>query len=156
MYITSGYRLPQAVAIFLQSYVIAFIISIIALTEQKAYPFDVSSDISEIYLWINVYVITQRDISDIFGYQCLQKGSWNLSKRTTRQNNIVKIRNHILWGFLDFWLSKKNKRLYLKFCFYNRITITESMKMLQKYFRESTLSRTQIFDWIFEAFIEER
>ena len=34
-----------------------------------------------------------------------------------------------------------------KFCVSNGITATESLKMLQKCFGESTLSRTQIFKW---------
>ena len=41
--------------------------------------------------------------------------------------------------------NKIEQRVCLKFCVSNGITATESLKMLQKCFRESTLSRTQIF-----------
>ena len=43
----------------------------------------------------------------------------------------------------------------MKFCVSNRITATESLKILQKYFRESTLSRTLVFEW-HKAFSEGR
>ena len=52
---------------------------------------------------------------------------------------------------------KKNieQRVCLKFCVYNEITAKKSLKMLQKCFGESTLSRTQVFEW-HEAFSEGR
>ena len=43
--------------------------------------------------------------------------------------------------------KKIEQRVCLKFCVSNEITATESLKMLQKCFRESTLSRTQVFEW---------
>ena len=43
----------------------------------------------------------------------------------------------------------------LKFCVSNGITASESLKMLQKWFRESTLSKTQVFEW-HKAFSEGR
>ena len=43
----------------------------------------------------------------------------------------------------------------MKFCVSNGITATESLKMLQKCFGESTLSRTQVFEW-HKAFREGR
>ena len=46
-----------------------------------------------------------------------------------------------------FTMGKKIERVCLKFCVSNGITDTESLKMFQKYFGESTLSRTQIFEW---------
>ena len=51
--------------------------------------------------------------------------------------------------------KKIEQRVCLKFCVANGITITESLKMLQKCFGESTLSRTQVFDW-HKAFSEGR
>ena len=39
------------------------------------------------------------------------------------------------------------QRVCLKFCVSNGIAATESLKMLQKCFGESTLSRTQVFEW---------
>ena len=55
----------------------------------------------------------------------------------------------------DFYLGKKIERVCLKPCVSNGITATESLKILQKYFGESTLSRTQVFEW-HEAFREGR
>ena len=43
----------------------------------------------------------------------------------------------------------------MKFCVSNMITATESLKMLQMCFGESTLSRTQVFKW-HKAFSESR
>ena len=42
--------------------------------------------------------------------------------------------------------KKIEQRVCLKFCVSNGITATESLKMLQKCFGESTLSRTQTFE----------
>ena len=56
----------------------------------------------------------------------------------------------------DFYYGKKiDQRVCLKFCVSNGITATESLEMLQKCFRESTLSRTQVFEW-HKAFSEDR
>lgn len=56
----------------------------------------------------------------------------------------------------DFYYEKKiEQRVCLKFCVSNGITATESLKMLQKCFGESTLSRTQVFEW-HKAFSEGR
>ena len=56
----------------------------------------------------------------------------------------------------DFYYRKKiEQRVCLKFCVSNGITATESLKMLQKCFGESTLSRTQVFEW-HKAFSEGR
>ena len=41
----------------------------------------------------------------------------------------------------------------MKFCVFNGITVAESLRILQKCFGESTLSRTQVFEW-FKAFSE--
>ena len=41
--------------------------------------------------------------------------------------------------------KKIEQRVWLTFCVSNEITVTELLKMLQKYFGESTLSRTQVF-----------
>ena len=47
-----------------------------------------------------------------------------------------------------FSMEKKiEQRVCLKFCVSNGITATESLKMLQKCFGESSLSRTQVFEW---------
>ena len=47
----------------------------------------------------------------------------------------------------NFYYGKKiEQRVCLKFCVSNGITATESLKMLQKCFREFTLSRTQVFE----------
>jgi len=54
-----------------------------------------------------------------------------------------------------FTMEKKIERVCLKFCVSNGITATESLKMLQKCFGESTLSRTQVFEW-HKAFSEDR
>ena len=43
--------------------------------------------------------------------------------------------------------KKTEQRVCLKFYVSNGITATESLKMLQKCFGESTLSRTQVFEW---------
>jgi len=51
--------------------------------------------------------------------------------------------------------KKIEQRVCLKFCVFNGITATESLKMLQKCFGESTLSRTQVFEW-HKAFSEGR
>ena len=51
--------------------------------------------------------------------------------------------------------KKIEQRVSLKFCVSNEITATESLKMLQKCFGESTLSRTQVFEWR-KAFSEGR
>ena len=51
--------------------------------------------------------------------------------------------------------EKIEQRVCLKFCVSNGITATESLKMLQKCFGESTLSRTQVFEW-HKAFSEGR
>ena len=48
----------------------------------------------------------------------------------------------------EFYYGKKiEQRVCLKFCVSNGITATKSLKMSQKYFRECTLSRTQVFEW---------
>ncbi|XP_054012808.1 protein GVQW3-like [Hylaeus anthracinus] len=39
------------------------------------------------------------------------------------------------------------QRVCLKFCVSNGITATQSLKMLQKCYGESILSRTQVFEW---------
>ena len=45
-------------------------------------------------------------------------------------------------------MENKIKQLVcLKFCVFNKITSTESLKMLQKSFWECNLSRTQEFEW---------
>ena len=45
-----------------------------------------------------------------------------------------------------FYYGKKIKqRVCLKFCVSNGITATKSLKIVQKCFEESTLSRTQVF-----------
>ena len=49
--------------------------------------------------------------------------------------------------FGDFYYGKKIERVCLTFCDSNGITATESLKMLQKCSGESTLSRTQVFEW---------
>ena len=55
-----------------------------------------------------------------------------------------------------FTMGKKiEQQVCLKFCVSNGITATESLKMLQKCFGESTLSRTQVFEW-HKAFSEGR
>ena len=47
----------------------------------------------------------------------------------------------------NFYYGKKiEQRVCLKFFVSNGITATESLKMLQKCFWESTLSRTQVFE----------
>ena len=51
--------------------------------------------------------------------------------------------------------KKLEQRVCLKFCVVNGITATESLKMLLKCFGESTLSRTQVFEW-HRAFSEGR
>ena len=51
--------------------------------------------------------------------------------------------------------KKIEQRVCLKFCISNKITATESLKMLQKSFGMSTLSRTQVFEW-HKAFSEGR
>ena len=43
--------------------------------------------------------------------------------------------------------KKIEQRVCLKFCVANGITATESLKILQKCFGESTLLRTQVFEW---------
>ena len=43
--------------------------------------------------------------------------------------------------------KKIEQRVCLKFSVSNRITATESLKMLQNCFGESTLSRMQVFEW---------
>ena len=43
--------------------------------------------------------------------------------------------------------KKIEQRVCLKFCVSNGITATESLKILQKCFGESILSRTQVFEW---------
>ena len=43
--------------------------------------------------------------------------------------------------------KKLEQRVCLKFCVANGITATESLKMLQKCFGETTISRTQVFEW---------
>ena len=55
----------------------------------------------------------------------------------------------------DFYYGNKKieQRVCLKFCVSNGITATESLKMLQKCFGESTLSIMQVFEW-HEAFSE--
>ena len=56
----------------------------------------------------------------------------------------------------DFYYGKKiEQRVCLKFCVSNGIAATESLKMLQKCFGKSTLSRTQVFEW-HKAFSEGR
>ena len=51
--------------------------------------------------------------------------------------------------------NKIEQRVCLKFCVSNGITDTDSLKILQKCFGESTLSRTQVFEW-HKAFSECR
>ena len=49
----------------------------------------------------------------------------------------------------DFYYGKKiEQRVRLKFFVSNGITATESLKMLQKCFGESTVSRKQVFSGI--------
>ena len=56
----------------------------------------------------------------------------------------------------DFYYRKKiEQQVCLKFFSSNGIKATESLKMLQKCFKESTLSRTQVFEW-HKAFSEGR
>ena len=56
----------------------------------------------------------------------------------------------------DFYNEKKiEQRVCLKFCVCNGITAMESLKMLHKCFGQSTLSRTQVFEW-HKAFSEGR
>ena len=43
--------------------------------------------------------------------------------------------------------KKYEQRVCLKLFVSNEITATESLKILQKSFGESTLSRTQVFEW---------
>ena len=59
-----------------------------------------------------------------------------------------------VWRFL-LWKKKIEQRVCLKCCVSNGITTRESLKMLQKCFGESTLSRTQVFEW-HKAFSEGR
>ena len=47
------------------------------------------------------------------------------------------------------------QRVCLKFCVSNGTTAMESLKMLQKCFGESILSKTQVFEW-YKAFSEGR
>ena len=48
----------------------------------------------------------------------------------------------------DLYYRKKiEQRVCLKFCVSNGIMATELLKMLHKCFGESTLSRTQVFEW---------
>ena len=58
-----------------------------------------------------------------------------------------------VWRFL-LW-KKIEQQVCLTFCVSNGITATKSLKMLQKCFRKSTLSRTQVFEW-HKAFSEGR
>ena len=51
--------------------------------------------------------------------------------------------------------KKIEQRVCLKFCLSNGIKATKLLKMLQKCFRESTLSRTQVYEW-HKAFSEGR
>ena len=51
--------------------------------------------------------------------------------------------------------NKIERRVCLKFCVSNGIMAMESLKMLQKCFGESTLLRTQVFEWQ-KAFSEGR
>ena len=64
----------------------------------------------------------------------------------------------ILFTVLDVSLSQvccaifpmdKNieQRIYLKFCIANRISCAESLKILQKAYGESTLSKTRAYEW---------
>ena len=50
-----------------------------------------------------------------------------------------------------FAIFPKNKniehRICLKFCIANGISCTESLKMLQKTYGESTLSKTRVYEW---------
>ena len=46
-----------------------------------------------------------------------------------------------------FYHRKKFNRIWLQFCISNGITSTGSLKLLQKYFGESSWSRTQGFEW---------
>ena len=56
----------------------------------------------------------------------------------------------------DFNYGKKiEQQVCLKFCVSNGIKVTESLKMLQKCFGESTPSRMQVFEW-HKAFNEVR
>ena len=56
----------------------------------------------------------------------------------------------------DFYYGKKiEQRVCMKFCVSNGITAMASLKMLQKCFGESTLSRTQVFECC-KAFSERR
>ena len=45
----------------------------------------------------------------------------------------------------DFYYGKKIERVCFTICVSNGITATESLKILQKCFGESNLSRTQVF-----------
>ena len=51
--------------------------------------------------------------------------------------------------------KKIEQRVCLKLCVSNGITATESLKMLQNCFGESTLLKTQVFEW-HKAFSEGR
>ena len=62
-------------------------------------------------------------------------------------------REKFVWRFL-LW-KKIEQQVCLKFCVSNGITATGSLKMLQKCFGESILSRTQVFKW-HKAFSEGR
>ena len=63
-------------------------------------------------------------------------------------------REKFVWQFL-LWNKKIEQRVCLKFCVSNGITAMESLKMLQKCSGESTLSKTQVFEW-HEIFSEGR
>ena len=55
-----------------------------------------------------------------------------------------------------FTMEKKTEqRACLKFCVSNGIMATKSLEMLQECFGESTLSKTQVFEW-YKAFSESR
>ena len=43
--------------------------------------------------------------------------------------------------------DRTEQRICLRFCFHLRKTATEAHEMLQKAFKEETLSHTQVFEW---------
>ena len=47
------------------------------------------------------------------------------------------------------------QRIYLKFCIANGISCAESLKMLQKAYDKSTLSKTRAYEW-YSAFKSDR
>lgn len=51
--------------------------------------------------------------------------------------------------------NNKQQRVCLKFCASNGISCSDALKMLQKAFGDSTISRSQAYDW-YKAFEEGR